>query len=227
MKRLPAAVLTISFILALSFMLPPSAYPALMREICSCSAPDGSCSASVSCMGGCTKFCGNNDNCSASCSGHYEFLDMEVTLEMQNAQYPQFVAELARISGKDITFSPTTPDLVFNAGFKRATLWDVLKLLSDQGTVQVAGQDFEKLKRLRRSLLTGEKFSFCVTNTPVKTFVNDLAGITGLPLRITAGRPTAMVNVKLQDVALTDMISAVSEQTGTKIVEEGTDAVGR
>lgn len=227
MKRLPAAVLTITFTLAISFVLTPSAYPALVRDTCTCSAPDGSCSASVSCTGGCTKFCGNNDNCSASCSGRYAFLDMEVTFDMQDARYPQFVAELARISGKDITFSPTTPDLVFNAGFKRATLWDALKLLSDQGTVQVAGQDFEKLKRLRRSLLTGEKFSFCVTNTPVNTFVNDLAGITGLPLRITAGRPTAMVNVKLQDVALTDMISAVSAQTGTKIVEEGADAVGR
>jgi hypothetical protein len=146
---------------------------------------------------------------------------------MQNASYPQLVAELARASGKDITFSPTTPDMVFNVGFKRATLWDALKLLSDQGTVQVAGQDFEKLKRLRRSLLTGEKFSFCVTNTPVNTFVSDVAGLTGLPLRITAGRPTAMINVKLQDATLTDMISAVSEQTDTKIIEESADAVGR
>jgi hypothetical protein len=152
---------------------------------------------------------------------------MEVTFEVQNAKYPQLVAELARTSGKDITFSPTTPDMVFNAGFKRATLWDALKLLSDQGAVQVAGQDFEKLKRLRRSLLTGEKFSFCVTNTPVNTFVEDVAGLTGLPLRITRGRPTATVNVKLQDVTLSDMINAVSEQTGTKIIEEGADSIGR
>jgi hypothetical protein len=227
MRKLTTAVLTTTFTLALAFAFTPSAYPTFVRESCSCSAPDGSCSASVTCTGGCTKFCGNNDNCSASCSGHYGFLDTEVTLEMQNATYSQFVTELAHTSGKDITFTPTIPNMRFNAGFKRATLWDALRLLSDQGTVQVAGQDFEKLKRLRRSLLTGEKFSFCVTNTPVNTFVNDLAGLTGLSLRITAGRPTATVNVKLQEVALSDMIRAVSEQTGTKIIEEGTDSTGR
>jgi hypothetical protein len=94
--------------------------------------------------------------------------------------------ELARVSGKDIAFSPTKPDMLFNAGFKRAALWDALKLLSEQGTVQVAGQDFEKLKRLRRSLLTGEEFSFCVKNTPVGTFVSDIAGLTGLPLESSA-----------------------------------------
>jgi len=227
MRKLTAAVLTSAFILALTFAFTPSASPAFARETCSCAAPDGSCSASVTCTGGCTRFCGNGDNCSASCSGRYKMLATEVTFEMQNAKYPQFVAELARISEKDITFSPTIPDMVFNVGFQRATLWDALKLLSDQGTVQVAGQDFEKLKTLRRSLLTGEKFSFCVTNTPVNTFVDDLAGLTGLPLRITAGRPTATVNVKLQDVALSDMISAVSEQTGTKIIEEGATSGGQ
>jgi hypothetical protein len=160
-------------------------------------------------------------------SGGHAFLEMETTLQMQNATYSQLVTELARISGKDITFSPKNPDMTFNVGFQRATFWDALKLLSEQGTVQVAGQDFEKLKRLRRSLLNGEKFSFCVTNTPVNTFVSDMVGLTGLPLRITAGKPTAMVNVRLRDAALSDMLRAVSEQTGTKIVEEGADSDGQ
>lgn len=227
MRKLTAAVLASVFTLALSFAFTSSAYPAFVNKSCSCGSSDGSCSASVTCTGGCTQFCGNNDNCSASCSGSYAFLDTEVSFEMQDAKYQQLVAELASVSGKEIAFSPITPNMIFNVGFKRATLWDALKLLSDQGTVQVAGQDFEKLKRLRRSLLTSERFSFCVTDTPVNTFVSDLAGLTGLPLRITAGRPTAMVNVKLKDATLSDMLSAVSEQTGTKIIEEDADSVGR
>lgn len=223
MKKLSAALLASVFILSLVSAPIHSASSAYMIEDCSCSAPDGSCSASVSCSGGCTKFCGNNDNCSASCSGSFEILALEVTLEMQNSTYPQLVAELARISGKDLAFSPTKPNMVFNTGFKRATLWDALKLLSNQGTLRVAGQDFEKLKRLRRSLLSGEKFSCCVTNTPVNTFVNDVVGLTGLPLRIAAGRPMATVNLKLQDVTLSEILTAVSEQTGAKIIQEGAD----
>lgn len=227
MRKLTAVLLASAFLLALAIAFTPPASTALVRDTCSCSASDGSCSASVTCTGGCTRFCGDNDNCSASCSGGHAFLEMETTLQMQNATYSQLVTELARISGKDITFSPKNPDMTFNVGFQRATFWDALKLLSEQGTVQVAGQDFEKLKRLRRSLLNGEKFSFCVTNTPVNTFVNDMAGLTGLPLRITSGKPTAMVNVRLRDAALSDMLRAVSEQTGAKIVEEGADSDDR
>ena len=227
MKKLSASLLASLFIL--SFLSAPihSASSASMIEECSCSAPDGSCSASVTCSGGCTKFCGNNDNCSASCSGSYEIFATEVSFEMQNSTYPKLVAELARVSGKELAFSPTKPNMVFNAGFKRAPLWDALKMLSDQGTLHVAGQDFEKLKRLRRSLLSGEKFTSCVTNTPVNTFVNDVAGLTGLPLRIAGGRPMATVNVKLQDATLSDILNAVSEQTGTKIIQEGAGSGGQ
>ncbi|HEX8072871.1 MAG TPA: hypothetical protein VF546_23195 [Pyrinomonadaceae bacterium] len=142
---------------------------------------------------------------------------------MQNGTYPQLVDELAKVSGKEVTFAPNKPDVVFNGGFKRATLWDAFKLLSSQGTVRVAGQDFEQLRKLRRSLLAGEQFTWCVQNTPVSTFVSDMAGLTGLPLRITGGRPMATVNIKLQDATLKDILAAVSEQTGTRIVEEGAD----
>src|SRR5258707_5962635 len=127
MKKLSAVLLGSILILFLGFAPSHSASP-LTFDDCSCTAPDGSCSASVTCKGGCTKFCGNNDNCSASCSGSFEYLGMEVTLEMQNANYPQLVNEMARLSAKDLSFSPAKPDMVFNVGFKRAVLWDAFKL---------------------------------------------------------------------------------------------------
>lgn len=223
MRKLTAVVLTSALILVLGSVLTRSASSAFTIETCSCTAKDNSCWVSISCQGGCTKFCGNNDNCHAECSGLYEVLGMQLTLEMQDSNYPRLLAELARVSGKELTFSPTKPDMVFNAGFKKATLWDALGLLSDHGTVRVAGQDFEKLKRLRRTLLSGERISFCVKNTPVNTFVNDIASLTGLRLRIIAGRPTATVNVELQDASLSDILNTVSEQTGTKIIDEGGD----
>jgi hypothetical protein len=138
---------------------------------------------------------------------------------MENGTYPSLVAELARVSGKELAFSPTKQNMIFNVGFKRATLWDALTLLSEQGTVRIDGQDFENLKRLRRSLLSGEQFSFCVKNTPVNTFVNDMIGLTGLPLRISGGSPKATVNIKLENATLTEILTAVSNQTGTEITQ--------
>ena len=217
MKRLSAAALSSIFFLSLVLVPSRSASSAYLFEECSCTAPDGSCSASVSCNGGCVKFCGNNDNCSASCSGSSEYLASDVTLEMQNSTYPQFVNELARISGKDLAFSPTKPDMIFNVGLKKATVWDAFKMLSQQGTVRIAGQDFEKLKRLRKSLLSGERFSCCVKGTTVNTFVGDMVGLTGLPLRVVSGNPMATINVKLENVTLTDILNAIGDQTGTKI----------
>jgi len=145
---------------------------------------------------------------------------MKTSLELQNATYPQLVAALARISGKDIEFSPAKPDATFNTGWKKATLWNLLDMLSDQGTVEIAGKDFEKIKRLRKVLLSGDKVSLCVRGTPVNTFVRDMASLTGLPLRITAGSGMAVVNLKLQRVTLDEILIRVAEQTGTTIKEE-------
>lgn len=147
------------------------------------------------------------------------FLAMETTLEMQNATYPQLVSKLSHLSGKKMVFLPTRSDTVFNVGVKRSPFWNALELLSDQGTVQIDGQDFERFKRLRRILLGGERITLCVKNTPVNTFVDDMVGLTGLPLRVTAGNPMSLINIKVSESTLDEMLAKVSEQTNTKIVE--------
>ena len=38
-------------------------------DTCSCTAPDNSCSASISCPAGCVAICGNDGNCSTQCAG--------------------------------------------------------------------------------------------------------------------------------------------------------------
>lgn len=220
MKKLSAAVLSSIFVLGLVIVLTRPVSSAHIFDECSCQAPDGSCSASISCPRGCIQHCVGQGDCYAECSGFYELFATETTVQMQNGTYPQLVAALAHISGRDITFSPNRPDALFNADYKRALLWDVLDMLSERGTVQIAGKDFEKLKRLRKALLSGTRISLCVGHTPVSTFVNDMASLTGLPLRITAGRPLAVVDIKLQEVTLDEILAKVSEQTGTKIVED-------
>jgi hypothetical protein len=190
-------------------------------ENCSCSAPDGSCRASISCRGGCEDFCGNDGACGAQCSDSLAILITETTIEVNNGGYPQLVTQLARVIGTNLEFLPTKPDPTFNLSFKRIALWDALEFLSDRGTVHIWGKDFESLLRLRKSLLSGEHISVGVQNTPVNTFVNDLSGLTGLRLRISAGRQMAPVNIAMADTTLDDLLSKVSEQTGTKIVIAG------
>lgn len=138
MKKLFAVLLTIAF-LVLGLASSHSASPAVTPEDCSCSAPDGSCSASISCQGGCVQWCGSGGDCYAQCSGSLQLLGMETSLQMRNARYPQLVSELARLIGSDLAFIAEKPDSVFNVEYKRAVLWDVLDMLSDRGTVQIAG----------------------------------------------------------------------------------------
>jgi len=218
------AVVTIVFLSIFTHSGSPAAtksQPPAPVESCSCSAPDGSCSVNLECRGGCEKHCGPNDDCWAYCSGAFGVLGMETTLEIQNGTYAQLVSELSRISGKSLEFSPSRPGRVTNLGFKQATLWDALEFLSDRGTVRINGTDFELFRKLRKSLLAGDRLSFAVQNTAVNTFVNDMAGLTGIPFRVTGGRSMAVVNVELQNATLEEIIAKVSEQTGTKIVEDG------
>lgn len=103
---------------------------------------------------------------------------------------------------------------------ERLHLWDVLSMLSDRGAIQIQEYDFEQLRRLRKRLLSDEKLSLSVQNTPLNIFVNDMAALTGLPLRIANGNPLATLTIKLSDVTLNDILIKASLQTRTKIVEE-------
>ena len=223
MKKPSAVLLTTVLFLALLYAPNHSARPPLVFQDCYCRASDGSCSVSISCAGGCFKACRPNGDCYAECSGSMEFFGAELTLEVSEGSYSELTSKLAKSSGKEITFSTTPtglakPDEIINVGLKRAPLWDGLLFLADRGTVRVGGKDFESYIRLRQALLSGQRFNLGVKNTPVNTFVSDMIGLTGLPLRITDGRPMSIVNLELNDVTLDEFIDGVSEQTGTRIV---------
>ena len=225
MKKSSAVLLTtVLFLLALLSTPIRSASPGPVIQDCYCQSPDGSCWVTISCAGGCVKFCGSNGDCSAECSGSMSAFATEVNLAITEGTYAELTSKLSKISGKEITFStnpadPAKPDTLLTVGLKKAPLWDGLQLLADRGTVRIGGKDFESFIRLRQALLFGQRFNFGVKNTPVNTFVTDLVGLTELPLRITSGRPMAIANVELNDATLDEIIAKVSEQTGTKIAE--------
>lgn len=229
MRKVNAAILTSALSLAMLATLSGSASPSLTFQECTCQALDGSCSVTITCTGGCERYCGEDGDCYAECSGFYGTLALETNLELTYGSYSQLTSLLAHASGQDISFSKTKSDggksdVIFDLGFKKAPLWNALEFLSDRGTVRIGGKDFESIRKLRKALLSGKRFTFGVKNTPLNTFVTDLAGVTGLRLRIGAGNPMAIANVELREATLDEIIYKVSEQTGTKIMEDGAEA---
>jgi len=217
MNRLRAAVLpfAICFVAIPTFAQSGSSG----GQTCSCTAPDGSCSVTITCPGGCVRYCGNKDDCWAECAGSFEDRTTVATVEIKDGTYPQLVKALRSSSGKDLEFIPTKPDARLDVVFKGAPLWNALEFLSDRGKLRIDGRDFEVLRKQRKVLLSGGRTSFSVKNRPVSTFVNDMSFLTGLHLRIVAGRRSAVVNIDLRNVTLRQILNLVSKQTGTKIRE--------
>lgn len=224
-KTLSAGLLTAALFLAIIAVPRHVASRAIPFESCQCTASDNSCSVAITCQGGCNYWCGSDDDCWAECSGFYGALALETNIEIVDGSFSQLTARLAEISGRDISFASAHREdpkaqVITNLGFKKTPLWRALAVLSDRGTVRIAGKDFESLRRLRKTLLAGKRVNFGIKNTPVNTFVTDLAGLTGLPLRIVSGSPMALANVELRDATLEEIIKKVGDETGTRIEPE-------
>jgi type II secretory pathway component GspD/PulD (secretin) len=198
----------------------------VLAETCSCTATDGSCSAGISCSGGCIAYCPSG-GCYARCSGQHLLIDFsqEISMQMRDSSSRQLSSELARITGEEIVVSPKKPNETYTFDFKNALLWDVLEVLSDRGKVQIAGEDFGKLLRIRKAFLSGEKMSVCIRKTPVRYIIDELSALSGEQIHITSGNINALVTLSLKDVTLKEVVAKLSEQTGAKI--EGIDLTGQ
>jgi len=201
----------------LSLLLLVSPMHVALADDCSCTASDGSCSASVSCPGGCLAACGSGGRCSARCARTEEPPPEEITLQVANSDSRQLSSELTRVSGREIVFTASASDAIFNFDFKNAPVWDVLEILSESGTVQVDGEDFQKLQGLRRALLTGERINVCFRNVSVNNIMHWLSFISGLPLRVSSGNAQGRATIILREATLRDIIRAVSTRTGTQV----------
>lgn len=220
MNKLTAAIVMSVLTSALITGSAHSNHHGLPMDSCSCSASDGSCDSSVTCSGGCVNFCAGQGDCYGACSGVYTGLGIKASPNAKRGNSSELVSELARISRRDITFVPAQQNTVFNIETKSVAFWDLLDELSERGAVQIDGQNFERLKRLRKILRGGERVSLCVGHTPLATFVDDAASITGLPIRIVGGPRSVTLNIRLRSVTLKEILSRVSEVTGTEITDE-------
>lgn len=127
-------------------------------ESCSCTAPDGSCSASISCSGGCLAICGSGQQCSAKCSGsttdrtplepnplqapaadmrHYlgERDEPLVTLEIQDATGQEISSALREQFNLPVEFRLPEAGERLSIDASNMPLGEVLQALSSRGAV--------------------------------------------------------------------------------------------
>jgi hypothetical protein len=91
---------TVVLILGLVFTVSSRVY----ANSCSCSAADGSCSAKVSCLGGCYTWCDNDGGCRAACSDYLGFVDIGIVPPQSNSHH----SPLTFNGGADLLFPATS-----------------------------------------------------------------------------------------------------------------------
>lgn len=146
-------------------------------------------------------------------------LKKPVTLELRGGNSEQLSAELTRITGKSITYTPSKDDAI-NLDVKDAPLWDVLEVLSESGKVRIAGRDFMELRAIRLALTTGEKVSACFDRVPVQRVVDDLSVLSGHPIHVSRGDAETPVTFSARRITLKDILARVSAQTGVRVAEK-------
>jgi hypothetical protein len=208
-------------IIALTALLLSLPIHQVLAETCSCSASDGSCTASITCTGGCMAYCPDGGGCVARCSSGSATKGLPprelVSLQMRDGSSKQLSEELGRITGQEIVLAPYNPKETYTFDFKNALLWDVLEVLSQRAKVEIAGEDFGKLLRIRKAFVNGEKMSVCIRRTSVRNIVDQLASLSGLSLYTTSGNVDALVTLSLKDVTLTELVAKVSEKASVQI----------
>jgi hypothetical protein len=149
-----------------------------------------------------------------------------VTVHSSRGSSKQVALELARVTSREVTFIPNNSQEKFNLDAKEIPLWDVLETLSQSGKLRIGGEDFSDLRALRQALRSGERMRVCIHNASVQSVVEEFAGISGLPIRITSGDPATLVTISVQDVTLEEALARISEQTGVQINSEVSRPLG-
>jgi hypothetical protein len=144
-------------------------------------------------------------------------MTMSVSTHFNRVTSKQVASELARITAREVAFVPTNPQEKFNLDAKNVPLWDVLETLAQSGKVRIGGEDFSSLQAVRKALLSGERMSVCIHNASIQSVVEEFAGISGLPIRVTSGDATTIVTLSVKGVTLEEALAQVSFQAGVQI----------
>lgn len=204
--------------------------PAALGEDCSCTAPDGSCNASISCSAGCIAICGSGGKCSASCSGgggggwtpeqpgalratgeqqaapgDRNPLSERVSLDVINISAEEVSALISNLAGREITFVPNVVDERFTIRSKNFTVGELISALAEHGAIG--------------SLPRRAAFAEVRLNDPITV---EAKGVTGATLAemvaaLTGGRvvlvpsdPESLLNLQVKNLRLGQLLEQLA-----------------
>jgi hypothetical protein len=210
MKTLVAAIL---ICLALSWA---PALPSPRRESCSCSADDGSCSVSVTCLKGCLAFCPSN-NCRAVCvgSGGGYARTLSPTASMLRVSTNRNVeAERLRRANTEVFSEPTKSYPALGFTVQNAPTWDIRQTKASDNSNNINSEELDDMRAIRRALVNGERMSVCFGQVSAADLAAELSSITRLNIRAEPEGATTIINYSAKGVTLKEIVAQVSTLSG-------------
>lgn len=118
-----------------------------LASICSCTAPDNSCSTEAICLDGCGAFCGEGGFCRNFCSRESSASGIAVDAGASEAS-----SLLSESLGQSVSFAPLTPDWRFSFDLKGASVDEVASSLEERGALAVGPTQEGVMTRIHLSL---------------------------------------------------------------------------
>ena len=220
------------FLCAGSLSLSWQAYAAT----CSCTAPDRSCSASITCSGACSAVCSNNGDCSAKCSGgsgtepFTPFLtelpgpgegdsgavalqdkrNNLVSLNLESASSREVSAALTELAGVPVVWMPKRSGFTISMQVQDYPMDLLLASLAKRGAVAVMGRAPETRATPRNTSL-----SRSVTVQAMDADVTTLSSLLGELLQGTvelkAKDPKLIVNLDMKEMPVREVVRQLAK----------------
>lgn len=179
---------------------------------CACTAPDGSCSASTHCAGGCYAICGSG-GCSSGCSGPMAN-SPTISFSGQGVSPADLQQRLSDELGVHFVFAAKKVDDQFTVDIENASVEDLMVGLSKIGATAVLNRRGPEEKADRPF---ARRFSLKAENVPTEAVSRVLSEIFGDSVSIRMADPNGTVSLDLENVTLADIRGVLPRIAGIKL----------
>lgn len=197
--------------------------PASFGEDCSCTAPDGSCNASISCTGGCAAICGEGGNCSAYCSGAGSkqiFNETplrtgpapatpsgdrgRVTVEVSNLSPAEVSALLSDLTKRETSFAPNKPGERISISATDFPLHELLQRLGEYGAIGTVPRGILDQAEV------GDRVSLHATKVTGRALEGIVQSLSSGRASFEATRPTGLVSLQIKNMPLQELLEQLT-----------------
>lgn len=198
-------------VVALAFLVSP----ATQAETCSCSAPDGSCSARVDCPNGCAAICADGGTCTSWCSKQAFEPTLEgltaqagtadtrsvrprsaISLEVSSLSETELSAVFTDLTGGSVTFVPSRTGERLSISALDYPLDELLAALSAHGVV-LAGA---------RTPGADGPLSLRTEAAPAAAVARAVASATGGRATFTPRQPAGRITLEVRELPVEDLL---------------------